>query len=96
MTFDNVVYRLRTNNEGIKGLAMYQKTGYLNINDERTFAPFGRVSDPEDILGTCLLEEGEIVEGSYERMPTHRIVSGGGLFQLSEFIHEKLLERLRS
>ncbi|TPX59258.1 hypothetical protein PhCBS80983_g02605 [Powellomyces hirtus] len=80
---------------GAQGLAMHQKLGYLNINDERSYAPFGRVSDPEDILGTCRLDDGKIVPGSYERMPTHRIVSGNGLFQLSEYIHEKLVARLR-
>ncbi|KAI8593571.1 hypothetical protein BDZ88DRAFT_447931 [Geranomyces variabilis] len=83
------------NDVGVQGLAAYQKLGYLNINDERTYAPFGRVSDPEDILGSCRLDDGKLVPGSYERMPTHRLFSFNGLFRLSEHLQEKLLERLR-
>ncbi|KAJ3183495.1 hypothetical protein HDU87_006814 [Geranomyces variabilis] len=81
---------------GVQGLAAYQKLGYLNINDERTYAPFGRVSDPEDILGSCRLDDGKLVAGSYERMPTHRLFSFNGLFRLSEHLQDKLLERLRN
>ena len=58
--------------------------------------PFGRVADPEDILGTVLLKDGKMVQGSFERMPTHRLVSRNGLTVLSESIHKKLVESLLS
>ncbi|KAI9104829.1 hypothetical protein DFS34DRAFT_604677 [Phlyctochytrium arcticum] len=85
-----------THDEGFQGLAQHQKVGFLNINDQRTPSPWGRVSDPEDILGTIQLDNGKLVSGSYEGMPTHRLVSGNGLFQLSELLHGKLLDKLRS
>lgn len=52
-------------------------------------------SDPEDILGGVQLHEGKIVPGTYERMPTHRLVSSNGLFRLSDFLHSNLVDRLR-
>ncbi|KAJ3395636.1 hypothetical protein HDU80_010269 [Chytriomyces hyalinus] len=67
----------------------------MNISDQRTYTPWGRVSDPEDLLGSVLLKDGNIVEKSYERTPTHRLVSLNGLVQLSEFLHAKLVEKLQ-
>ncbi|KAI8893932.1 hypothetical protein BC833DRAFT_506106, partial [Globomyces pollinis-pini] len=65
-------------------LAEFQKIGYLNINDKRVMAPWGRINDPEDIFGTVLLDNGRIVENTFEPMSTHRIVSRNGLFQLND------------
>ncbi|KAJ3035711.1 hypothetical protein HDV00_003472 [Rhizophlyctis rosea] len=50
-----------------KALATHQQIGYLNINDSRVYTAWGRVSDPEDILGSVRLDNGQIVKGSYER-----------------------------
>ncbi|TPX43787.1 hypothetical protein SeMB42_g03076 [Synchytrium endobioticum] len=74
--------------------AATQREGFLNINDARTFVPYGRVAEAEDILGFVRLDTGTIVPDTYERCPTHRIVSTHGLFQLSEEMHGKLLQRL--
>ncbi len=51
----------------LQALAQHQKTGFLNVNDARSGVSFGRVADPEDILGTVRLDNGLIVPGSYER-----------------------------
>lgn len=51
----------------LQALALHQKLGYLNVNDSRSGAAFGRVADPEDILGNVRLDNGKIVPGSYER-----------------------------
>ncbi|KAI8903123.1 hypothetical protein EDD86DRAFT_175729, partial [Gorgonomyces haynaldii] len=69
-----------------------QKVGHLNINDQRMPPLWGRVNDPEDILGTSLIKDGKLVPKSFEPMPTHRILSTNGLFQLTPFLHEKLLK----
>ncbi|KAJ3122100.1 hypothetical protein HK098_003122 [Nowakowskiella sp. JEL0407] len=79
-----------------QSFALHQKEGWLNINDSRVFSHWGRVSDPEDIFGSIMLEKGVMIPGSYQRMPTHRFVSLNGLFQTSDFIHEKLLEKIKS
>ncbi|KAI9326401.1 hypothetical protein BDR26DRAFT_135277 [Obelidium mucronatum] len=82
--------------DGWKAMAQNQKEGYLNISDVRVFTPWGRVSDPEDLFGAVLLKEGVIVENSYQKMGTHRLVSGNGLFQVSELLHEKLVKELEN
>lgn len=51
-----------------------------------------RVNDPEDIIGTVLVMKGVVIEGTLEMMPTHRLISSAGLFQLNEFMHNRLLE----
>ncbi|KAJ3110444.1 hypothetical protein HK100_003030 [Physocladia obscura] len=79
---------------GWQAMAVNQKEGYMTVTDARVFTPWGRVADPEDLVGAVLLKNGKIVEGSYERMPAHRLVSTNGLFQLSETLHAKLIERL--
>ncbi|KAI9205815.1 uncharacterized protein BJ171DRAFT_53351 [Polychytrium aggregatum] len=76
-------------------LARHQNIGHLNINDQRVFSPWGRVSDPEDIFGTVLLDQGRIVPGSYQRTGSHRVVSREGLFQLSDYMYEQLLGEIR-
>ncbi|KAI8621266.1 hypothetical protein BC830DRAFT_1058344 [Chytriomyces sp. MP71] len=80
--------------EGWKSMAFNQKQGYLNINDQRVWTPYARVADPEDLLGAVLLKDGSIVPGSYQKTPTHRLVSSNGLVQLSEALHELLVQRL--
>ncbi|KAJ3254542.1 hypothetical protein HK103_007096 [Boothiomyces macroporosus] len=59
--------------EYTKALALNQKSGYLNINDLRVGAIFGRVNDPEDIFGSVLIKDGKIDKSTFEIMPTHRL-----------------------
>lgn len=56
----------------------------MHINDERNPPAWGRISFPEDIIGSVQLDKGTIVPGTYQPMPTHRMVTNDGLFQLSE------------
>jgi hypothetical protein len=82
--------------ESFRAMALYQKSGFLNINDSRVFTPFGRVADPEDILGTIALDDGVMIPGTYEPMPTHRLYTSNGLFQLNDFLYSRLLESLEN
>jgi hypothetical protein len=67
----------------------------LNINDQRAGGVWGRVNDPSDILGSCLLDNGKIVPKSFEKNPMHLIYSKqDGLVTLTEYLHKKLLEEL--
>ncbi|KAJ3067887.1 hypothetical protein HDU99_003360, partial [Rhizoclosmatium hyalinum] len=52
--------------EGLQQLAFNQKEGYLNVSDTRVYTPWGRVSDPEDLIGAVLLKEGKIVPGTFQ------------------------------
>lgn len=74
-----------------QNLAELTKNGFMHINDERVASIWGRVNDPEDIFGTVLVNDGKIMKDTYEAMPTHRLVSPNGLFQLNDFMHKHLL-----
>lgn len=71
--------------------------GYISINDERNLPDENRVADPDDILAMCLVEQGKLVPGSWEAMPTYRLYSPrlGGLMCLNEELHQFLLEGLQ-
>ncbi|RKP03980.1 hypothetical protein CXG81DRAFT_8860, partial [Caulochytrium protostelioides] len=72
-----------------------QVEGSLNLNDQRVYVPFGRVGDPEDILGCVEVSEGQIVPATFEPMPTWRpMTPSGGLFQLSAYLHQQLVNAL--
>ncbi|KAJ3362903.1 hypothetical protein GGF31_001292 [Allomyces arbusculus] len=78
-------------------LAKHQKVGWMHVADQRNPPPWGRIPDPDDILGSVQLDgEGQIRAHSYQPMPTHRIVSNHGLFQLTPFLHEKLVQSFGS
>lgn len=65
-----------------KALAHTWHSGWMHIADGRTLAAFGRCPEPDDILATVLLEDGRMVPGSIQEMPTHRLLTVNGLFQL--------------
>ena len=55
--------------------------------------PF-RIPDPDDIIGSCFVKDGLLVPETYQRMPSHRILSHLGPFQLSPSFFDKLCEEL--
>ncbi|KAI9184408.1 hypothetical protein H9P43_003461 [Blastocladiella emersonii ATCC 22665] len=77
-------------------LAEHQKIGFMHVADARNPPPWGRIPDPDDIVGSVRLDDGKIVPGSFEPMPAHRLVSGAGIMQLSPALHAALLARLRA
>ncbi|KAG0369750.1 hypothetical protein BGZ54_009015 [Gamsiella multidivaricata] len=50
---------------------------------------------PEDIFGSVQIRDGVIQPSTYQRMPSHRIVTINGLFQLSDYLHDKLVHHLK-
>ncbi|KAI9319086.1 hypothetical protein BX666DRAFT_2025423 [Dichotomocladium elegans] len=72
------------NDPVLKSLADWQKEGWLHIADERNPPPWGRIPFPEDIIGTVLIKKGTIQPRTYQAVPTHRLVSSKGIFQLPE------------
>ncbi|KAF9429232.1 hypothetical protein BGZ76_001632 [Entomortierella beljakovae] len=75
----------------VQAVLQMQLEGWTHITDYRNPAPYGRIPLPEDIFGSVQIVDGVIKSSTYERMPTHRIVSSNGLFQLSDYLHDKLL-----
>ena len=56
---------------------------------------FGRIPEPEDIIGSVLVKEGEVQPETYQDMPTYRFVTREGPMKLSPFLLEKLREKIR-
>jgi hypothetical protein len=67
--------------------------GWVFVVDRRTKTPGGSVP-PHDILGCFEAKDGQVVPGSYQANPNHRILSDDGFFRLTEALHERLLHEL--
>ncbi|KAG0047055.1 hypothetical protein BGZ83_007798 [Gryganskiella cystojenkinii] len=73
-----------------------QLEGWTHIADYRNPAPYGRIPLPEDIFGSVQIVNGVIDPSTYQRMPSHRIASSNGLFQLSDYLHDHLVKYLQN
>lgn len=56
---------------------------------------FGRIPEPEDIIGSVLVKEGNIQPETYQAMPTYRFVTRDGPMKLSAFLLDRLREKLK-
>lgn len=68
------------------------------MSDQRNPPDFGRVAWPEDIFGSLELDGGgNFVDGNgrYQAAGTYRILTHEGMFGLSPYLREKLVERLK-
>ncbi|ETS74915.1 hypothetical protein PFICI_13399 [Pestalotiopsis fici W106-1] len=69
--------------------------GYVHLSDLRNPPDFGRIAWPEDIMGSIEVDgHGQIV-GKFEPSGTYRIVTNEGILGLSDFLRNKLIDRLR-
>ncbi|KAF9544005.1 hypothetical protein EC957_000274 [Mortierella hygrophila] len=98
--FNNVLHTVIQQNlvhdPMVESVLQQQLEGWTHIADYRNPAPYGRIPLPEDIFGSVQIVDGVIQPDSYQRMPTHRIVSSLGLFQLSDHLHERLVHHLKN
>jgi hypothetical protein len=78
---------------GLLAEALRQGEGWVYIIDQRTRNPQGHIP-PEDIVGVFAVRGGEIVPGSYQPCPKHRILSDDGFFRLEPELQACLLEEL--
>jgi hypothetical protein len=79
---------------GLQKSAQTQQEGWLYVIDLRTpDGPQGRVP-PEDIVGAFEVQNGGIVEGSYQPMETHQIYTGDGLVVLPEGLRRAFVDEL--
>ncbi|KAF3005577.1 hypothetical protein E8E14_009238 [Neopestalotiopsis sp. 37M] len=69
--------------------------GYVHLSDLRNPPDFGRIAWPEDIMGSIEVDgHGQIV-GKFESSGTYRVVTNEGILGLSDFLRNKLIERLK-
>lgn len=72
--------------------------GWVHISDLRHIPDFGRIAEPEDIFGSVEIDgNGQFVDGTgrYQVSGTYRICTNDGILGLSDFMREKLVERLK-
>ncbi|TFY77743.1 hypothetical protein EWM64_g6271 [Hericium alpestre] len=68
--------------------------GWMHIHDDRNIPALGRIGDPDDILGTVLVEDGEMLPQTYSPMPSYRLCTADGVTQLTDGLAKKLEEVL--
>ncbi|KAI1341400.1 hypothetical protein F5Y15DRAFT_355578 [Xylariaceae sp. FL0016] len=69
--------------------------GHVHLSDSRNPPDFGRIAWPEDILGSIEVDgHGQIV-GDFQPSGTYRIITNEGILGLSDFLRNKLIERLK-
>lgn len=79
------------NSDYYKSLASCWPDGHMHIADGRVLTAFGRTPEPDDILATVLVREGKMILSSLQQMPTHRLLTVNGLFELPAEL-DKILE----
>jgi hypothetical protein len=67
------------------------------VGDLRNPPDYGRTNYPEDILGSLEIDgQGKFVDGHgrYQKSGTYRIITMQGMLGLSDYLREKVRERL--
>lgn len=81
-----------TNCNYLTGLARTQPDGWMPITDGRMPWLFSRTPEPDDIFGMVLVQNHKIVPGTFQPMPTHRLLTINGLFQLPAEVAQKFFK----
>ncbi|KAL6309459.1 hypothetical protein BKA93DRAFT_814867 [Sparassis latifolia] len=76
--------------------ALQTQQGWMHIHDNRNIPALGRIGDPDDILGSVRVEDGEILPETYQPMPSYRLCTSDGIVQLTEGIAQRLRELLEA
>ncbi|KAL9623890.1 MAG: hypothetical protein Q9160_001882 [Pyrenula sp. 1 TL-2023] len=80
------------------GMGSGGRGGWIHVSDLRHPPDYGRIAEPEDIFGSVEIDgTGNFVDGDgrYQPSGTYRIVTRDGIFGLSPFLREKLVQRLK-
>jgi len=70
----------------------------VHVSDERHLPDFGRIAEPEDIFGSVEVDgRGQFVDGHgrYQESGTYRLVTNEGVLGLSDYLRNRLVERLK-
>ncbi|KAI0372533.1 hypothetical protein BV20DRAFT_1034592 [Pilatotrama ljubarskyi] len=78
-----------------KNGAIQVREGWMHIHDNRNVPALGRIGDPDDIIASVRVENGEILAETYQPMPSYRLCTSDGVIQLTEGLEARLVEVLR-
>lgn len=94
----------RSSGEGVGGASQQSgmgganRGGWVHVGDTRNLPDWGRIAWPEDIFGSVEVDgNGNFVGegGNYQASGTYRIVTREGVLGLTDFLREKLVQRLQ-
>jgi hypothetical protein len=80
------------------GMGSGGRGGWVHVSDQRNIPDYGRIAWPEDIFGSLEVDgRGNFVDGHgrYQPSGTYRMVTRDGILGLSQYLREKLVERLQ-
>ncbi|OAA61845.1 hypothetical protein SPI_04704 [Niveomyces insectorum RCEF 264] len=69
--------------------------GWVHLSDLRNPPDFGRIAWPEDILGSVEVDKNGTLLDNFQPSGTYRVLTNEGILGLSDFLREKLVERLQ-
>jgi len=92
--FHKIVSREILKESDLKAAAKKKGSGWLYIVDGRV-KDRQEKSDQKDIIGSCRVSNGKILEGSYNANPNYCIISEDGFFKLPHRIRLALINELR-
>jgi len=64
--------------------------GWMHIHDQRNVPALGRIGDPNDIVGSVLVEKSKINVETYQPMPSYRVCTADGILQLTPGLAQHL------
>ncbi|TBU23553.1 hypothetical protein BD311DRAFT_673735 [Dichomitus squalens] len=79
-----------------KAGATQTHAGWMHIHDGRNVPALQRVGDPDDIIASVRVEDGEILAETYQPMPAYRLCTSDGVLQLTEGLAARLVEVLEA
>ncbi|KAI0324572.1 hypothetical protein GY45DRAFT_1288675 [Cubamyces sp. BRFM 1775] len=79
-----------------KNGAIQTREGWMHIHDNRNIPALGRIGDPDDIIASVRVENGEILAETYQPMPSYRLCTSDGVLQLTEGLAKRLVEVLQA
>ncbi|KAI1786927.1 hypothetical protein LXA43DRAFT_975521 [Ganoderma leucocontextum] len=79
-----------------KNGAIQTQEGWMHIHDNRNIPALGRIGDPDDIIASVRVENGEILAETYQPMPSYRLCTADGVLQLTEGLATRLVEVLKA
>ncbi|RPD61644.1 hypothetical protein L226DRAFT_461226 [Lentinus tigrinus ALCF2SS1-7] len=82
-----------------KNGAIQTREGWMHIHGtfyNRNIPALGRIGDPDDIIASVRVEDGEIMAETYQPMPSYRLCTSDGVLQLTEGLAARLMEILQA
>eukprot|EP00127_Corallochytrium_limacisporum_P004443 Clim_evm5s163 gene=Clim_evmTU5s163 len=89
-----VVQKHCASNPVLETKASVQEQGWFHIPDEREPTMHERIPHPDNIVASVKLLGGKMQTDTYQRCPTHRVITMDGIMRLEPKLHALLVQEL--